>query len=156
MAWYGFGRPLGLKLTQLDLLVGVQTTCCQYVVRHTPKNYTGKTSKSLSLGNYASAIEKQYGPPVYTCPNVFGAKLFLNPGRTAELFVKQTLPLVVFSGVKVKPKLPAICVTRAGFRLGVLAIVCSMLCRRLVSGRGKGGKRNLKRFYRITFATTLR
>ncbi|QMU28348.1 hypothetical protein [Adhaeribacter radiodurans] len=45
------------------LLFSVQTTCCQYLVRYTPKNYAGKTSKGIRLGSSVTELMQQYGPP---------------------------------------------------------------------------------------------
>ncbi|MDQ4138900.1 MAG: hypothetical protein M3142_00095, partial [Bacteroidota bacterium] len=51
---------------------GVQTTCCRYLVRYTPKNYSGKTNKGIKQGGPTAHLIQQYGTPSYTYPATLG------------------------------------------------------------------------------------
>ncbi|MDQ3289678.1 MAG: hypothetical protein M3Q05_00155, partial [Bacteroidota bacterium] len=45
---------------------------CQYLVRYTPKNYSGKTNKGIIQGSPIANLIQQYGTPTYTYPATLG------------------------------------------------------------------------------------
>ncbi|WP_115374524.1 hypothetical protein [Adhaeribacter pallidiroseus] len=68
------------------LLLGVQTTCCRYLVRYTQKEYAGKNSKNFGQSSTSTALVKQYGTPAYTYSAALGEYwIYRNQKRVFEI-----------------------------------------------------------------------